>query len=185
MSFLKEIGKGLRGIGKVLSTPQRLIGKAIGGDAGRFIGAAASPGGLAMAPLRRGLETGSGQAVLDEYRDTNLNFAAQAAPAAAMMAGGGAGGAPGSSSPVPAPMGSGAAAAATATPSGSFLGNVGRYMSKNPDFALDIVGTGADIYGAAQTGRAQDRYLDLQEREQEARLRPRQPFRQWQAGQGR
>ncbi len=50
---------------------------------------------------------------------------------------------------------------------GSFLGktagDVGGFLAKNPAMVADVLGTGADVYGASQAGAAYDRQLTIDE----------------------
>ena len=91
-------------------------------------------------------------------------------------------------------MGMPAAPAATAAPSaaastGAAWGKpaapaprgIGRqilaWAKENPELAVGVLGTAANVYGQQQMGEAQDRMLDLQER----RMRPRRPYDEWAA----
>lgn len=96
------------------------------------------------------------------------------------------GGAPGGSTSLPA------ISSSTPAPATGFLDRasstlarapaaIGRFVSKNPALATAGLSAGLNLYGAQQAGEMDDREFALREDERRQRMRPRQPFREWQA----
>ena len=168
------------------------VGDVVGGMASGAAGGAA--GALARGPL------GIGRAAAGA-----APAAATAAPAAATSIPGGAMGfgIPSATVPLPAPAATALAPTAAGTGATSMLSTslkgpaprgIGRqilaWAQKNPEIAIGVLQTGAQLYSSEQEGEARDRELALREEQARRNVRAgglgvRQPYEEWNRLRGR